>query len=97
MTARLLDQREDAARVVLEHAPGVGQAWAAADALEELHAAIALELADLQRHCRLRHRQRLGRAAEAAGAGDGLEHTELVEVHAAEPTAIETYEYGQFY
>jgi hypothetical protein len=77
----LVDQREDAARVVLQDAPGVGEARAAPDPLEELHAALALELPDLEGHRRLRHRQRLRRAAEAGGARHRLEHAELVEVH----------------
>jgi len=82
--ARLVHEREDPAGVVLQDRAGVGEPGAAADALEELHAAVPLELADLQRHRWLGDRQRLGRPGEAAGAGDGLEDAELVQRHAAE-------------
>jgi len=64
-----------------EGAAGLGQAGAAAHALEQRGAELVLELVDAAADRRLRAVQPLPGAREAAGLGNGEEGADLVDVH----------------
>ena len=78
--AALLQRLERAARVRQERRAHLGQAHAAAVALEQRFAEIALERLDARRDRRLREEQRVRRLAEGAVLGDLYERLDLSEV-----------------
>ena len=79
--ARALGRRGQAKRVLLEHAPGLGERHGPAPAQEQGLAQLALELAHVLGDRRLGEVDPLGRPAEAPLAGDGEEHVHLAQGH----------------
>ena len=75
--ARGFELLKDPRRVGEQDLAGGGRERALADALEERHADILLELANVQAHRRLTEMQMLGGAREAAAFGDLLERPQM--------------------
>ena len=75
----VVDQSEDALGVLAQRLARRRQAHAAADAVEEAHVVLALELADLQAHGGDRHAQPLGGLRERPGPRHRLECPQLQE------------------
>ena len=63
--------------------PGLGRGHPPAGPLEELGAELRLEAPDLMRERRLRHVQLLGGTGEVPMACDGLDISELAQLHAS--------------
>ena len=70
---------EDAGRPLRDLPPLGGQPHALGPALQQLQAQLALQLLDLHRQGRLGDGAMLGRPAEVAEAGDGIEVAQLLE------------------
>ena len=79
--ATVVDRLHGALGARQEHAPGVGQPHAAAGAHEERLAELLFERLDARGQRRLGDVQRLGGAADVAGAGDFDECLDLAEQH----------------
>jgi hypothetical protein len=79
--ARRGDRREDRLGVRAQRPPGLRRDDPAADPLEEPHAELGLEPADLLGDARLREQQLVGRSAERAEPQRGQEVLELLERH----------------
>ena len=77
----LVFEREQPLRAAVEPQPSLGRLHSAAGAVEELGPEPLLERAHLERDCRLRHAEPLGRLREAASLDDGAEGGELARVH----------------
>jgi hypothetical protein len=83
--AQAFDISQQASRP-LEQILALGrQAHAAADAVEERHAELGFQSADLPRRSRLREVQSRGGAPEAALLGDGDESAQLAQLHRCIP------------
>lgn len=80
---RLVRPAEQLARLGKQRLTGGRERGAATVAVEELHAKLRLERADLLAHARLREVQPLGRAAEVQLLGHGHERGELAQLHSA--------------
>ena len=78
----MLDAGQDLPRLRQQHRAGGGQLHAAAVALEQRHAQLRLELADLLTQRRLGDVQTLGRTPEVRLLRDRDEVAEVAELHA---------------
>ena len=79
---RLARERQHAARVAEQQRAGARRRGAATEPVEQLHAQLVLERADVLGDGRLREEERLGGAREAAELGDLDEDLEPAQVHA---------------